>query len=331
MARTHQALSYNDIRDAVDCIAGAVRPVTLAPVDPGAIPSSGVGQCQVWLALEFMQFSGSVKLRGAQNLVSTHREDATLPTAGLTIACAGNAGLACAWAAKTTATRAAVFVPATTPTRRIDELQALDADVRRAGVLQSEAEAACRDYAASSGALLVDASQDRLFAAGLGTLMVEIHQQIPDLDTVMVAVGSGGLLTGIATAASHFGVRTVAVEHEDHCGLHVALELGPVVEIGIDLIAADTLEARRVSAMALDAAQRFDVRSILVSDNDIAAARKALWEHRRLMVEPAGATALAGLLTGAYTPEPGENVCVVLSGANIDQWSPPFRQPDYPR
>ncbi|MFI6045315.1 pyridoxal-phosphate dependent enzyme [Nocardia sp. NPDC051321] len=279
----------------------------------------------MWLALEFMQFSGSVKLRGAQNLVSTHRADATLPAAGLTIACAGNAGLACAWAAKATGTRAAIFVPATTPPRRIDTLQALAADVRRAGVLQTEAEAACREYAASSGALLVDASQDPLFTAGMGTLMVEIHQRIPDLDTVVVAAVSGGLFAGIATAANNFGVRVVAVEHQDCRGLHAALESRRVLEIGIDSIAADTPGAHRVSAMALDAVQRFDVRSILVGDNDIAAARDALWEHRRLMVEPAGATALAGLLTGAYTPEPGEKVCVVLSGANIDHWLPPFR------
>lgn len=340
----HQ-LTYGDIKAATDRIAGRVRPVTLAPVDPGAIhtahrdPSDDREQepCQVWLALEYMQHTGSFKARGAQNFIQAHRDAGTLPEAGTTIASGGNAGLACAWAAQQQGVRATVFLPETAPAVKVARLRSYDADVRLVGQEYAEALAACETFAATTGALASHAYDHPLIAAGAGTLLEEIRRRIPGLDTVVVAVGGGGLFAGVAIAAQHYGIRTVAVEPENCRALNAALEAGRLVDVTVDSIAADSLGARRTSAMALNAAQQDGVLSVLVPDDAIVRARRELWDHRRVAVEHGAATALAALtspqrhVTGgapgtggtrmsgrAYVPGGGERVAVVLCGANTD-------------
>ncbi|WP_227996046.1 threonine/serine dehydratase [Nocardia australiensis] len=311
-------LTYRDIKAAAGRVAGQVRPITLAPADP---PDSGG---ELWFALEFLQHTGTFKARGAQNFIQAHREDDTLPEAGVTIASGGNAGLACAWAARQQGVRATVFLPTTAPTVKVDRLRGYGAQVRLVGDEYADALAACADYAETSGALPSHAYDNPLIAAGAGTLMEEIHRQLPRLDTIVVAVGGGGLFAGIATAADYYGVRTVAVEPERCRSLNAAIEAGRVVDTPVDSIAADSLGARRVTPLALHAAQHYNVRSMLVSDNEIIAARRALWHDRRLAVEHAAATALAVLTNDDQRPdltyrfEPGEKVCVVLCGANTD-------------
>ncbi|GAA2811322.1 threonine/serine dehydratase [Kitasatospora paracochleata] len=337
-------LTYGDIKAAADRIAGRVRPVTMAPVDPGAIRTGHrdplddrVDQpCEVWLALEFMQHTGSFKARGARNFLEAHRDAGTLPASGVTIASGGNAGLACAWAAQQQGVRATVFLPATAPAVKVAKLRGFGADVRLVGLEYAEALAACEEFAAATGALASHAYDHPLIAAGAGTLLEEIRQQIPGLDTVVVAVGGGGLFTGIATAAEHHGIRTVAVEPENCRALNAAIEAGRLVDVTVDSVAADSLGARRTSAMALAAAQQGDVHSVLVTDEDIVRARQALWDHRRLAVEHGAATALAALTAAdrhqegrdlptrtaaaarSYRPGSGETVCVVLCGSNTD-------------
>ncbi|MDH6130049.1 serine/threonine dehydratase [Kitasatospora sp. GP82] len=339
----HQ-LTYGDIKAATDRIAGRIRPVTLAPIDPGAIRTAHRDPlddrpeepCEVWLALEYMQHTGSFKARGAQNFIQAHRDAQTLPDAGVTIASGGNAGLACAWAAQQQAVRATVFLPATAPAVKVTKLRGYGADVRLVGAEYAEALAACEDFAATTGALASHAYDHPLIAAGAGTLLEEIRHQIPGLDTVVVAVGGGGLFTGVATAAQHHGIRTVAVEPENCRALNAAVEAGRLVDVTVDSIAADSLGARRTSAMALHAAQQDGVHSVLVPDSEITRARQALWDHRRVVVEHGAATALAALtappshvsdrelptrlprLSRNYRPRSGEKVCVVLCGANSD-------------
>lgn len=149
--------------------------------------------------------------------------------------------------------------------------------------------------------------------------MIELQERIPDLDTDVVAVGGGGLFTGVSTVARHYGIRTIAVEPENCRALNAALEAGRPIDVAVDSIAADSLGARRASEMAVRSAQHEDVRSILVSDAEIVRARQALWEDHRLAVEHGAATALAGILgPGGYRPVDGESVCVVLCGANTD-------------
>ncbi|MFE0043977.1 threonine/serine dehydratase [Streptomyces albireticuli] len=308
-------LTYGEIKAAADRIAGHIRPVTLAPVDPGAI---GTPETDVWLALEFMQHTGSFKARGARNFLAAHREAGTLPTAGVTIASGGNAGLACAWAARAEGVKATVFLPRTAPTVKAARLKSYGAEVRLVGAEYAEALAACEAFAAETGALASHAYDHPLIASGAGTLLDEIRCTVPGLDTVVVAVGGGGLFAGVATAAQHHGVRVVAVEPENCRALNAAVEAGRAVDVGVDSIAADSLGARRTSETALHAARHGDVHSVLVTDAAIVDARRALWDHRRVAVEHGAACALAALTSGVYVPFDGEQVAVVLCGANTD-------------
>lgn len=309
-------LDFAEVEAAAARIAGRVRPVVVARADDVAADG---GSAAMFFALEFLQHTGTFKARGAQNFLLAHREAGTLPEAGVTIASGGNAGLACAWAAKEQGVRATVFLPATAPQVKVERLRGYGADVRLVGSEYAEALAACGEFAAETGALTSHAYDHPDIAAGAGTLMLELHAQIPDLDTVVVAVGGGGLFAGVATAARHYGVRTVAVEPQ-HCrALYAALDAGQPVDVPLDSVAADSLGARRASEMALRAAQHPGVRSVLVSDAEIVRARQALWDGYRLAVEHAAGTALAGVggPTG-YQPRDGEKVCVVLCGANTD-------------
>ncbi|MFB8235068.1 threonine/serine dehydratase [Kitasatospora purpeofusca] len=348
----HQ-LGYDDIKAAAERIAGHVRPVAVAPAEGlGATGSSGSAMgAELWLALEYLQHTGSFKARGAQNFLRAHREAGTLPDAGVTIASGGNAGMACAWAALRQGVRATVFLPANAPQVKVARLRSYGADVRLVGTEYAEALAACEEFAAASGALASHAYDHPLIAAGAGTLMEEIHARVPGLDTVLVAVGGGGLFAGVATAARQHGIRAVAVEPEHSRALHAALAAGRPVDVTVDSVAGDSLGARRATALAVDAARpEGDVtgaRSVLVPDEAIVRARRELWEDRRILVEHGAATALAALLTdddrtdrtdgagdGAsagstnnpddtastygYRPADGEKVCVVLCGANTD-------------
>ena len=304
---------YDDVKAAAERIAGVTRTVPVVPAGPAA-----PGTAEVHFALDFLQHSGSFKDRGAANFVAAHREAATLPEAGVVIASGGNAGLACAWAAAAQGVRATVFVPTTAPQVKVDRLRALGADVRQAGREYAEALAASRRFAEESGALSSHAYDDPYIAAGAGTLLPEILTALPGLDTVIVAVGGGGLFTGTAIAAHQLGVRVVAVEPE-HCrALNAGVEAGRPVDVPVDSVAADSLGARRTSEMALYWARRAEAVSVLVPDASITEARRALWTGHHLAVEHAAATALAALRTGAYRPGPGERVAVVLCGANTD-------------
>ncbi|WP_067681020.1 threonine/serine dehydratase [Nocardia miyunensis] len=308
---TTDHLGYDDIEAAARRIHGHTRPITLAPAESPT--DSGRS---LWLALEFLQHTGTFKARGAANFLAAHLEDRTLPEAGVTIASGGNAGLACAWAARRHDITATVFVPANAPAVKVARLVAYGARVKQIGDSYADAAEACAQFAADSGALQSHAYDNPLIAAGAGTLMREIHAQLPSVDTALVAVGGGGLYAGIATAAAHYGMRVIAVEPENCRALHAALEAGQPVPVPVNSIAADSLGARTATPLALTAAAACDTRALLVSDEAITAARTHLWDDRRLAVEHGGATAMAALTSRAYIPDPDETVCVILCGAN---------------
>ena len=318
------SLTYADIEAAAAHIDGRVRPVTTTSAPEGGIV----------FALEFLQHTGTFKARGAQNFIRAHMDAGAFPEAGVTIASGGNAGLACAWAARAAGVPATVFLPTTAPSVKVERLRSYGARVELAGSEFAEAAAACREFVTSSGALASHAYDHPLIAAGAGTLMIEILEQVPDLDTVVVSVGGGGLFAGVATAAAHHGVRTVAVEPMNCQALSAAIEAGEPVDVTVDSVAADSLGARRVTPLAFSAAQSEPVTSVLVEDSAIIAARHHLWDEHRLAVEHAAAAALAGVsgslpsgdngdpsefagnATDSYVPAAGEKVCVVLCGAN---------------
>ncbi|MEU9760719.1 threonine/serine dehydratase [Streptomyces sp. NPDC047985] len=325
-----QQLTYDDIKAATDRITGHVRPVAVTPVDPGTVRTAYLASPddrsearfgEVWFALEFLQHTGSFKARGAQNFIQAHREAKTLPDAGVAIASGGNAGLACAWAARQQGVRATVFLPTVAPAVKVAKLRELGADVRIVGAEYAEALEACVEFADSTGALTSHAYDHPLIAAGAGTLMEEIRTRIPGLDTVVVSVGGGGLFAGVATAARHHGVRTVAVEPENCRALNAAVEAGHPVDVPVESVAIDSLGARRATGLALHAARRDGVHSVLVPDSEIVRTRQALWDHHRVAVEHAASTALAALTAPApygYRPSDGEKIAVVLCGANTD-------------
>ncbi|GIJ45572.1 threonine dehydratase [Virgisporangium aliadipatigenens] len=283
-------------------IAGRVRRTPVSEAVPGA----------VWFKHEYLQVSGSFKARGAFNRILS----AEVPAAGVIAASGGNAGMAVAYAARALGVPAEVFVPVSAPPVKVAKLRRLGASVVQVGAEYAEAFHAALKRAADSGASFVHAYDQVEVCAGQGTLAVELAEQVP-VDTVLLAVGGGGLMAGVA-AALEGRARVVAVEPVSAPTLHRALAAGEPVDVAVSGVAADSLGAHRVGAIGFDVAVRTGVRSVLVSDADVVAARLRLWDEFRVVVEHGTASALAALDAGVYRPEPGERVAVLLCGANTD-------------
>lgn len=313
-----ELLSFRDVDEAQGRLrrlhhVGALRRTPVLGI--GALAGAG----DVTLKLELLQVTGSFKPRGAFNTLLAAQEHGTLPASGVIAASGGNAGLGVAHAARHLGVTAEIFVPTACPPVKIARLRALDAQVTVTGDYYADALAAMEKRAAETGALTVHAYDQATVAAGQGTLAAELIEDEVPMDTVLVAVGGGGLLSGVVAGLSEFGeTRVVAVEPERCPTLHSALAAGHPVDVEVGGIAADSLGARRASRLAHDMAVEHDVRSILVTDEAIADAQRWLWDTCRVVAEPGGATATAALLSGAYRPEPGESVVVIVCGANTD-------------
>ena len=271
------------------------------------------------LKLEQLQHTGSFKARGAFNRVLSAQESGDLdPRVGLVVASGGNAGLANAYAAARLGVPAVVFVPETAPAVKVARLESYGAQVVKAGTEYAAAFAAAQEHVLSTGALYCHAYDQPEIAAGAGTLALELLEQTEGFDTVVVAVGGGGLMAGVAAALEGRPVRVVGVEPETAPTLRAALEAGAPTDVAVSGVAADSLGARQLGAIAWEVARRTAVQSVLVDDAAILAARRQLWDRWRIVVEPGAATAFAGLTSGAFVPEPDERVAVVLCGANTD-------------
>jgi threonine dehydratase len=222
-----------------------------------------------------------------------------------------------AYAAHKLGYRAEIFVPVITPKNKVDRLKQYGAAITITGDSYSEALEASRKRAIETGAVTIHAYDDTRVLAGQGTLGMEIEEQVRGLDSILIAVGGGGLIGGVA-AWYHERVRVVAVEPERAPTLHQALAARQVVDVEVGGIAADSLGARRAGELMFPIAQKFVSQSLLVSDEQIIEAQRVLWQQLRLIAEPGGATAFAALLSGIYKPHPGERVGVVLCGSNTD-------------
>ncbi|MFD9703676.1 serine/threonine dehydratase [Lentzea sp. NPDC059081] len=256
--------------------------------------------------LEHLQLTGSFKIRGAVNKLLS------LKAAEVVTASGGNHGIAVAQAAQLLGAHATVFVPVTAPETKTKRIEALGAKLIRHGDTYAEAALAARGY----GAAYVEAYNDLTVIEGQSTVTQEIVEDAPDVDTIFVAVGGGGLVAGAALASG--GRHVVAVEPENCRAMHNALETGAPVDSVVRSVAADALGATQAGALALEILQRNNVTSALVTDDEILAARDRLWEEFRIAVEPAGAAAFASFLRGAV---PSELPCVLLCGAN-SEWRP---------
>lgn len=304
------ALTRGEVEQAYRRITEHVR---TTPV--GVIEYAGR---QVALKLEQMQHTGTFKARGAFNRLLAAQERGELTDAGVVAASGGNAGLAVAYAAGQLGVPAEIYVPEVISQAKADRLEALGAKVVTTGAAYAESLAAARQRIFGSGALEVNAYDQRDVVAGQGTIGMELLGQT-EFDTILVAVGGGGLVAGI-TAAVAGRAHVVAVEPATLPTMHAALAAGGPVDIDVDTTsaAADSLGARRAGDIAYATLTGAGVRSVLVSDDAIVAARQHLWDTCRMVVEHSGATALAALLDGVYAPEPGERVAIILCGANTN-------------
>jgi len=298
-----------EIEAAAARIAPHVRRTPVVEAEAGAFGTPG----PIVLKLECLQHTGSFKPRGAFNRILS----VDVPPAGVIAASGGNHGLAVAYAARALGHRAEIFVPTIAAPIKIERLKALGAVVNVIGAVYAEAFQASVARQRETGALVVHAYDQAEVLAGQGTTGREFEEQVPRLDTILVAVGGGGFIGGIA-AWYEGRVKVVGVEPETSRALHAALAADEPVDVDVAGIAADSLGARRVGALMFPIAQRLVDHVVLVSDAHIRSAQRSLWNEFRVVAEPGGAAALSALLSGRYRPAAGERVGVLVCGSNCD-------------
>ncbi len=308
-------MNRSEIESAARRIGAGNRPF-LRETPLWRLPGSalGIACAEVWLKLEHLQVGGSFKARGMLNRLLAN----PLPDAGVIVASGGNAGIATAAAARALGVACEVFVPEVSPEAKRARLRELGATVVVTGASYAEAFEACVARQQQTGALMTHAYDQSEVVAGAGTLAREIEVQggrAPD--AVLVSVGGGGLIGGVA-AWFQRRARVVALEPEGAPTLFRAREAGQPVDVAVGGIAADSLGARRIGAIAWQLTQQHVDEALLLGDDAIVAAQRWLWKEMKLAVEPAAALGLAALQTGAWRPGEDETVALILCGANMD-------------
>jgi threonine dehydratase len=298
-----------DVEAARERIDGYVRRTPVLEPGPGAFGLEG----RITLKLELTQHTGSFKPRGAFNKLLSSE----VPDVGVIAASGGNFGLAVAYAARTLGHRAEIFVPSNSPKVKAEGIRALDAEVTVVEGYYDEALDASRARVEESGALVLHAYDQPEIVAGQGTVGAELADQVPDADTVLVAIGGGGLIGGIG-AWYEGRTRVIGVEPETSTSMTAALAAGGPVDVTYGGYAADSLGTKRAGEIAFEIVSKHVERVVLVSGDQILEAQRRLWREIRIFAEPGGAAALAALLSGWYVPEPDEHVVVVVCGANGD-------------
>jgi threonine dehydratase len=303
----------SDIRAAQTRIRGHIR---RTPLIETASPIAGAPPLS--LKLECLQETGSFKARGAFHNLLTRPASA----AGCATASGGNHGAAVAFAAQKLGIRARVFVPEIASPAKIAKIKAYGAEAMIGGAAYAEAQERCNAYVAESGALLIHPYDAVETIAGQGTTALEWEKDLErlgleKLDTVLIAVGGGGLIAGVA-AWFQGRVKVVGVEPEGSRALHAALEADTPVDVTVRSIAADSLGAKRIGEFNFDIAKNFVSGVVLVKDAAIAEAQHQLWREFSIIAEPGGAAAFAAIMSSAYQPERNERVGVLVCGSNAD-------------
>ncbi|HEV8168957.1 MAG TPA: threonine/serine dehydratase [Pyrinomonadaceae bacterium] len=306
-------LSRERIQATEHVIRPHIRRTPIVEVD-GA--DFGLDSLRIIFKLELLQHAGSFKARGAFTNLLTRE----VPLAGVVAASGGNHGVAVAYAAMKLRKPATIFVPSVASKTKLDRIRSYGAELIIAGDRYADSLEASQAWTRESGAMPVHAYEGDETLLGQGTLGLELEQQDPELDSLLVAVGGGGLIGGVASWYQD-RLRLIAVEPTEAPTLNLALNAGRPVDSPAGGIAADSLAPRQVGQQMFPIAQKFVKSSILVSDEEIIAAQKRLWETMRVAAEPGGAAAFAGLLSGRYRPERGERVGVIVCGGNTDKVS----------
>jgi threonine dehydratase len=302
-------VSRADIRAAHARIAPHVRHTPVWRLPARSFGHDG----PVSLKLEMLQHAGSFKPRGAFNTLLSQ----PIPPKGIAAASGGNHGAAVAYAARRLGLKARIFVPEISSPAKIAVIRAHGADVVIGGARYADAQEACDRYVDETGALRVHPFDAETTMAGQGTVALEWEADDPHLDTVLVAVGGGGLIAGMAAWWAG-RVKVIGVEPQGSRALHAAFQAGAPIDVEVNSVAADSLGARNVGKRVFAVCRDMVDRIALVSDEAIVAAQRALWRDWRIAAEPGGAAALAALLSGAYRPRAGERVGVLLCGGNVD-------------
>jgi threonine dehydratase len=299
-------------RDSIAATARLIAPhIRRTPVIDVRGEDFGLPPSALTVKLESLQHAGSFKARGAfANLLMR-----TIPEAGVVAASGGNHGAAVAFAARKLGIQATIFVPSISARIKVERIREYGATLVVGGELYADALAASETWRAESGAMAVHAFDAAETILGTGTLGMDIAEQVQDIDTLLVPVGGGGLIAGVASWFAG-SVKIVGVEPVGAPKLARALDAGGPVDTPVETIAADSLGPRRVGDLTFPIAQRYVDRVVLVSDDDIRAAQRSLWKALTIVAEPGGAAACAALLAQRYKPAAGERVCILVSGGN---------------
>jgi threonine dehydratase len=299
-------------RDSIERTHHLIRPyIRRTPVLETPGEDFDLGSIKLIFKLELLQHAGSFKTRGAITNLLTR----AIPPSGVVAASGGNHGVAVAYAAMKLAKPAKIFVPKVASPAKIERIRGYGADLTVIGERYDDALRASQEWIERTGALPVHAYEQLETLLGQGTVGLELEQQYPDLDTLLVAVGGGGLIGGIA-AWYEGKIKIVGVEPEAAPTLTNALRAGHPIDSEAGGIAADSLAPKRVGELMFPIARKFVDRVVLVPDSAIELAQQTLWNVLRVAAEPGGAAAFAALLTRGYRPEPGERVGVLICGGN---------------
>ena len=303
-------LSRERIQAVERVIRSYIRRTPILEVD-GA--DFGLDSIKITFKLELFQHAGSFKARGAFTNLLTRE----VPAAGVVAASGGNHGVAVAFAAMKLGKPATIFVPSVASKTKLDRIRQYGAELVIEGDRYADSLEASEAWTAKSGALPIHAYEGDATLLSQGTLGLELEEQAPELDTLLVAVGGGGLIGGVAAWYQN-RTKVISVEPEEAPTLQRAMSAGRPVDSPAGGIAADSLAPRQVGQQMFPIAQKFVHGALLVSDEEIINAQKRLWETTRIIAEPGGATAFAGLLSGRYKAEPGQRVGVIVCGGNTD-------------
>jgi threonine dehydratase len=308
-------LSLEDVRAAATRIAGKIRRTPLIAADPA---KRALGAGPVSFKLECLQVTGSFKARGAISKLGTLSENDIAK--GLVTASGGNHGLAIAYAGWLTGRPATIFVPENVSPAKAAKIKEWGAELIVTGKVWDDSNRAATAYVVRTGATYVHPFADLAIMAGQGTIALELFADDPAIDTLIVAIGGGGLIAGIATAAKALNpsIRIIGVEPVGAPTLHASLAAGRVVELAEITTIVPTMAARKTEAINFDIIRRHVADIVLVSDDEMREAAKYLWFESGLAVDLSGAAAVAALLTGRVRAESGRRTCALVCGAGAD-------------
>jgi len=308
-------LSLEDVRAAAARIAGKVRRTPLIAAEPA---KRALGDGPVSYKLECLQVTGSFKARGAISKLGTL--SANDIAKGLVTASGGNHGLAIAYAGWLTGRPATIFVPENVSPGKAAKIKEWGAELIVTGKVWDDSNRAAMAHVARTGATYVHPFADLAIMAGQGTIALELFEDDETIDTLIVAIGGGGLIAGIATAAKALNpsMRIIGVEPVGAPTLHASLAAGRVVELAEITTIVPTMAARKTEAINFDIIRRHVEEVVLVSDDEMREAAKYLWFESGLAVDLSGAAAVAALLTGRVRAESGRRICALVCGAGAD-------------